>query len=678
MERVIELLKRYDISANRVISLELLKYKSDQQITDMLDYLQETELLKSKFIIHSLASIINSTNVPNIKKVKKILDDHGYDSFTILYKANKVLTTSSFTKMEDVITELQKEEYGLDHTRIINNASSLLATGNKKFIKDVITLLTKYDLDIKTISFKSGLIFDPRPIEGMEDILIALNTHLGKELTQTLIYKCPSIIIKGGAKDIGNIIKLLKEKLGDQEAIDYITEYPSVIGRCSEKKIRDIFNVLEELGLESLIGTSANILIYGNADNIRKNFNWLIENKSQIDVTQCTTVLTTPHDVLKRNYEFYKSHGLEKYLVDTPSALAANKPVQELEDMYQYLVDLGVEDFSTYLSVFSMANLIEIKAVHKTLIEEVGQEMADKLIRMPSILVTNYNTVSSSLSFIREHGLVDQLEDKPYVLSETKRDKMERNMKFLSTLEMIDLRKNLIVLARGEEKNMKDIIKYLEEQGLISILEQCPTLLAKKYKNVKNCIDFFIKEGKKDIIISTPSIALLKVDEIEKAAQGIKELDLEEQASQSYGLYRAKNIKDNASTITADKFKGTAGIAAVYSTATVRLNTRKEFYDSLGLKHLYEVCPSILSEGYPEEMVLVYNYLIEESLGGILDKSPSVFPRLKLKELKARLEHLYSLGVTKEEIINNAAMLVRYSDEQILKTLEYHRSRKRS
>ena len=105
MERVIELLKRYDISANRVISLELLKYKSDQQITDMLDYLQETELLKSKFIIHSLASIINSTNVPNIKKVKKILDDHGYDSFTILYKANKVLTTSSFTKMEDVITE---------------------------------------------------------------------------------------------------------------------------------------------------------------------------------------------------------------------------------------------------------------------------------------------------------------------------------------------------------------------------------------------------------------------------------------------------------------------------------------------------------------------------------------------------------------------------------------------
>lgn len=678
MERITELLKGYGISVSRVESIELLRFKSNEEITSMLDYLNEIELLNSKFIIHALAHIISSTTVSNIKTVKQILDDNGYDSYSILYKANKVLTTSSFDKMREVIEALQKEEYHLDHTKIINNASSLLVGSNKDFIKDVIDLLSKYDLDIRLISFKSGLIFDPRPLQGMEDILIALNIHLGKELTQTLLYKCPSIIVKGSANDIGNIVSLLKEKLGDKEAIEYIKEYPSVIGRCSEKKISSIFNVLEELGLESLIGTSGNILIYGNANNIISNFNWIIENHVNIDVAKATTVLTTPNEVLVRNYEFYKSHGLEKYLIDTPSSLAANKPVQDLEDIYQYLVSIGVEDFSTYLSVFTMSNLIEIKAVHKTLIEEVGQEKADKLILMPSILATNYSTVSSSMSFIREHGLLDQLEEKPYVLSETRRDKMERNMSFLSTVEITDLRKNLIVLARGEEKNMKDILKYLEEQGLTSILEQCPTLLVKKYKNVKNCIDYFIKEGKRDIIISTPSIALLKVDEIEQAAEGIKELDLEEHASKSHGLYRAKNIKENASTITTDKFKGTAGIAAVYTTATIRLNTRKEFYDSLGLKHLYEECPSILAEGEPEEMILVYNYLVEEGLEGILNNSPSVFPRLKLKELKDRLEHLYKLGVTKEEIVKNAAMLVRYSDEQILKTLEYHRNRKRS
>lgn len=677
MEKVIELLERYGVDTKRVISIELLQEWNLEHIESMLQYLDEIELLRSKYIIKDLAHIINSTNVTNIKKVKEILDTYGYDTYSILYKANKVLLTNNFTKMEDVIKELQKQEYGLNHTKIINGASSLLVTSNKDFIQDIIKVLTKHGLDIKVVSEKSGLIFDPRPMEGMEAILIALELYLGKDLTRELVYKCPSIIIKGSAENIKSVIKYLKEKLGEQEGIEYIKEYPSVVGRCSEKKIKDIYETLEELGLQSLIGTSANILIYGNAANIKKNVYWFLENGIQIDVAQSTTVLTTDHDVLVRNYNFYKSHGLEKYLLSTPSALAANKPAQDLEDIYTYLQGLGVEDFSTYLSVFTMSNLIEIKEVHKALIEEVGQEMADTLIKSPSILTTNYSTIASSMEFIREHDLFDQLVEKPYVLSETRKDKLDRNLEFLSTLDITDLRKNLFVLARGDVDNMKDIITYFDSLGITSILEQCPSLLAKKYKNVKNCIDFFIKEGKKDVILSTPSIALLKVDEVEQASVGIKELDLEEQASQSHGLYRAKNIMTNADTVTTDKFKGTSGIAAVYTTATVRLNTRKAFYDSLGLQHLYEKCPSILSEGYPEDMEIVYNYLVEEGLDGMLDKSPSVFPRLKLKELKDRLEHLYGLGVTKEEIINNAAMLVRYSDEQILKTLEYHRNRKR-
>lgn len=678
MDTRIELLKKYGVDVNRVASLELLETVSVTDIEGMLIFLNENELLRSKFVINALANIIKNTTVSNIKTVKEILDSNGYDSYSILYKANKVILTSNFDKINDVIQELQKEEYHIDHKKIINGASSLLVTSNSDFIKDVTKLLRKYNLDITTVSNKSGLIFDPRPIQGMEDILLALTLNLGKDLTQTLIYKCPSIIIKGSAKDIGNIIDLLKEKLGEQEAIDYIIEYPSVIGRCSENKIREIYSLLEELGLESLIGTSANILIYGNAYTIRKNFNWLIENHINIDVAKATTVLTTPHEVLVRNYNFYNSHNLSQYLQDSPSALAANKATEDLEDIYNYLVSLGISDFSTYLSVFTMSNIIEIKEIHNALTDEVGKELADKLIVIPSILTTNYSTLHSSLTFIREHDLFDQLEEKPYVLSETRKDKMDRNLAFLSTLELTDLRKNLIVLARGEVNNMKDILAYFEELNISSILEQCPTLLVKKYKNVKNCIDYFIKEGKLNVILTTPSIALLKVDEVEQAARGIKDLDLEDEAAQSHGLYRAKHIKTNATTVSTDKFKGIAGIAAVYSTATVRLNTRKEFYDQRGLQHLYEKCPSILSEGDLAEMDLVLDYLIIEGLEEILEKSPSVFPRLKLKELQERLEHLYKLGVTKDEIINNSAMLIRYSDEQILKTLEYHRSRKRS
>ena len=678
METRIELLKKYGVDVNRVASIELLETVEPYHIEDMLIYLKENELLRSKFVINALANIITTTTVSNLQTVKEILETNGYDSYSILYKANKVMLTNNFDKMKDVIKELQKEEYKLNHKKIINGASSLLVTSNKDFIKDVIALLKKYDLDIVTVANKSGLIFDPRPIKGMEDILLALTVNLGKDLTTTLIYKCPSIIIKGNAKDIGNIIDFLKEKLGDKQAIDYITEYPSVIGRCSENKIREIYSLLEELGLESLIGTSANILIYGNAYTIRKNFNWLVENYLNIDVTKATTVLTTPHEVLVRNYNFYHSHNLSQYLQDSPSALAANKATEDLEDIYNYLVSLGISDFSTYLSVFTMSNVIEIKEIHSALTDEVGKDLADKLITIPSVLTTNYSTIHSSLTFIKEHDLFDQLEEKPYVLSETRKDKMDANMDFLSTLELTDLRKNLIVLARGEVNNMKEILAYFEGLNITSILEQCPTLLVKKYKNVKNCIDYFIKEGKLDVIISTPSIALLKVDEVEQAARGIKDLDLEDHAAQSHGLYRAKNIKHNATTVTTDKFKGISGIAAVYSTATVRLNTRKEFYDQRGLQHLYEKCPSILSEGELDEMDSVLEYLTIEGLDGILDKSPSVFPRLKLDELKARLEHLYKLGVTKEEIVNNAAMLVRYSDEQILKTLEYHRSRKRS
>ena len=63
-----------------------------------------------------------------------------------------------------------------------------------------------------------------------------------------------------------------------------------------------------------------------------------------------------------------------------------------------------------------------------------------------------------------------------------------------------------------------------------------------------------------------------------------------------------------------------------------------------------------------------YLTLEEEGLTSILSRSPSIITRLKGKEaILSRLEHLYSLGLTKEDVMKLPSVLVRYSDEEILR-----------
>ena len=218
---------------------------------------------------------------------------------------------------------------------------------------------------------------------------------------------------------------------------------------------------------------------------------------------------------------------------------------------------------------------------------------------------------------------------------------------------------------------MRNIISYLESLGLKEILLSSPIILAKRYKNIRASIEFFIKIDRLDIVRNTPSVVVLKAEEIENAHQDIKDLGLDELLEENPNILRGKSIKKNATNIKRDKFTSSSGIASIYSSASTKVNARKKFYDDNNLEFLYQKAPSILSEGNVETIEESYQTLIEEDLTSILSRCPSIITRLKGREaIKERLEHLYSLGLTKDDIRNLPNTLVRYSDEEVLRQLQ--------
>jgi len=674
MERILELIESYGISRNRVPHHEQLEVASYENAKEIMEYLYDTKLLKSKFIINKLATLLSTRTKNDLKWVENFLTVLGYDPYPIMYKANSLLFSDDRQNISEVAIELRKKEYNLDHNFVITTSSSLLTQTNAEHIKDTMNLLNKYRIDARTASLKSGLIFDKRSLKSMEEIIIILYAYYGEDEAKELLYKCPSLMAKGSPNDVKFCFGFFEAIMGKEKTQEYFKEYTSLLSRVNKDRLTSNYNTLVELGIEEIIHVSANILIYGDSGDIRNNFLWLQEQDSRINTLKAPATLTYSHDVVKRNYNFYKSHGLEEYICDCASCLGCNKTEEELEAIYQYLVGLGITDFKETLSVFTNGNIHEIEEIRKLLIEELGIETASVLMTNTSVLTTNYNTIKSSLGFLRAHDLFSELIDKPYVLSETKKDKMENNLTFLEGLGLTDATRSIIVLSRGNTHNMTKIVEYLKSLDILDVLESCPTLLTKKYANVKKCIDFFIQHDKLHIVKSTPSIALLKVDEIEQAHNDIEVEGLTEMAEQMPGMYRGKNIRKTKASVNGGMFKGTSGVAAVYSAQVTRLNARKDWFDRKGLQHLYIDCPTLLSEGDIELMEESYDYLVEEGFEELILKAKSILSRLRGRDAtKARIEHLYELGLKKEEI--TPTFLIRYTDEEILRAINYKRTR---
>lgn len=670
MNKILNLIESYGISLNKIPNQELLEKADYEKCKSIMRYLHDKSLLKSKFIVNKLASILLFTTDTELTKLEETLNKHGLNSYDIMYKANSLLFLNNIVKVEEIIDEFKKEEYGLDYKKILTEYSSLIVSTSKDQIRSAMATLKRHGLDPRRVSEASADIFNKGSLNYTNEVITLIYDYYGMEEGKQILYKSASILSKGNPDEITGILSFFESKIGKERTKAYFQKNSSLLARGHADQVVSAYQTLEQLGIEHLIFVSATILLRGNVEDIKKNYIWLKQQNPNIDIESTPVTLTYPHKTIVSNYQFYQSHNLDKYITNRASCLARTRSTQELEDIYQFLLSIGIKDFEEYMSVLSTTNLHEIEEIHKLLIDELGKERAAELIKTPSILLANYVSLKESLTFIREHELFDELKEKPYILSETYIDKMEKNFEYISTLPFEGLTSNLTIIARGEVNNMRNIINYLSELGIEELITSSPILLTRKYKNIKTCIDYFISIDRLDIIKSRPSVLLLKAEEVEKAHQDIKDLGLEELLDTNPNILRGKNIKTNAATIETTKLKSTSGIASAYSAVSSKFNIRKEFFDSYNLQELYQKAPSILSEGRIEIMKESYQTLVEEGLTSILSRSPSIITRLKGKEaILNRLEHLYSLGLTKEDVMKLPFTLIRYSDEEILRQL---------
>ena len=678
MENILKLIESYGINLSRVPSLELLDDSEYQKYKDMMKYLHDSSLLKSKYIINKLALILTSTDVDNLKGLEQILTSNGLNAYDIMYKANGLLTFNNPTRTQDIIDELKVDTHDLDYKKILHNYSTVIIRTSPKQIRRAIETLRTHSLDPRRITSSSADILNKGSLNFTSDVIKVIYDYYGEDEGKELLYKCTSLLSKGNPDEIKGILEFFESKIGKEKTKEYFKNNASLLARGHKDKIIKTYTGLEELGIEHIIFNSASILLRGDIKEIKKNYTWLKEQDPNIDIESTPVTLTYPHQTIKNNYEFYKSHSLEKYITNRASCLGRTRSVQELEDVYQFLVSLGISEFEEYLSVISTTNLHEMEQIYRLLREEFGKDKADELIKTPSILLSNYISLKDSISFIREHELFNELKDKPYILSETYKEKMETNLEYLQTLNIEGLTSNLTVISRGEVTNMKNILTYLSSLGLESIVRSSQNILTRQYKNVKACIEYFKKIGRLDIVINTPSVVILKADEIESAHKDLTDLGLDELLDENANVLRGKNIKKNATSIQRDKFTSSSCIASIYSSTSTKVNARKKFYDDNNLSFLYQQAPSILSEGNVDVIEESYLTLIEEDLTSILLRSPSIITRLKGRmAIKDRLEHLYSLGLTKEDIKNLPNTLTsRYSDEEVLRQLHAPRRKR--
>lgn len=677
MENILKLIESYGISLSKIPNQELLEDADYETCKSIMKYLHDSSLLKSKFIINKLALILVSTNAQELKDLEQTLNSHGLNAYDIMYKANGVLFFNNTPRTNQIIEELKKEEYNLDYKKILHNYSTVIIRTSPNQIKKAIGILNEHGLDTRRITSTSADILNKGSLNFTSDVIKVIYDYYGIEEGKELLYKCTSLLSKGNPDNIKSILEFFESKIGKERTKEYFKNNASLLARGHINRIVDTYNGLEELGIAHIIFTSSAILLRGNVASIKKNYTWLKQQNPNIDIESTPVTLTYPHETIKNNYEFYKSHNLDKFLTNRASCLGRTRSTQELEDVYQFLVSLGINEFEEYLSVISTTNLHEMEQIYRLLIDEFGKEKADTLIKTPSILLSNYASLKESISFIRDHELYDELQEKPYILSETYKDKMESNLEFLETLNIPGLTTNISVIARGDITNMKNIISYLESIDLLDIISSSPIILAKQYKNIKASVEYFIKIDRLDIVKNTPSVVVIKAEELESAHKDLQDLGLDELLDENPNVLRGKNIKKNATAIRRDKFTSSSGIASIYSSTSTKVNARKKFYDDNGLSHLYESAPSILSEGHVEIIEESYNTLIEEDLTSILSRSPSIITRLKGRAaIKERLEHLYSLGLTKEDIKNLPFTLVRYSDEEVLRQLHAPRRKR--
>lgn len=671
MENILKLIESYGISLNKVPSQELLETVDYQTCKDTMKYLHDSSLLKSKFIVNKLAFILSSTNAESLRWLEETLTSNGLNAYEIMYKANGLLTFDNRNRTLEVIEELKKEEHNLDYKKVLSSYSTLIIRTSPEQIKKAVETLRNNGLDPRKVTSSSADVLDKGSLNFTEPVIRIVYNYFGEEEGKSLIYKCTSLLSKGNPDEIKSILEFFESKIGKEQTKEFFTKNTSLLARGHKEQIITTYQGLEELGIEHLIFVSAAILMRGNILDIKNNYTWLKEQNPDIDIESTPVTLTYPHQTIKNNYMFYKNHNLDQYITNRASCLGRTRSTQELEDIYSFLVSLGIKEFEEYLSVISTTNLHEMEQIYKLLIEEFGKDKADELIKTPSILLSNYISLKDSISFIRDHELFDELQDKPYVLSETYKDKMEANLEYLQTLDIPGLTSNISIISRGDITNMRNIISYLESLGLKEILISSPIILAKRYKNIRASIEFFIKIDRLDIVRNTPSVVVLKAEEIENAHQDIKDLGLDELLEENPNILRGKSIKKNATNIKRDKFTSSSGIASIYSSASTKVNARKKFYDDNNLEFLYQKAPSILSEGNVETIEESYQTLIEEDLTSILSRCPSIITRLKGREaIKERLEHLYSLGLTKDDIRNLPNTLVRYSDEEVLRQLQ--------
>ena len=244
MRNVFDLFRKYNINTNRVASLELLNENDYDKYEKILEYLNEKELLSSKFIINRLALILDYSDIKKLRTLENILTNNKLDAYSAMYKANSIMFTDDFDNMIDVIDELGSPEYELDYIRILNQSPSLLECSKPSFIKRAINFLKTNNLDHKRICHKTGIFFEPRSLKGMGEVLSIFKKLFGNELGEELIYKSPSVLAKGSASTIKENFDFISSILGKEKTIEYFSDYTSLLYKASNTRMKENYEML--------------------------------------------------------------------------------------------------------------------------------------------------------------------------------------------------------------------------------------------------------------------------------------------------------------------------------------------------------------------------------------------------------------------------------------------------
>ena len=209
-----------------------------------------------------------------------------------------------------------------------------------------------------------------------------------------LIKTCPTILAKGKAKEISDIIKLVKE----ENLLDLIKTCPTILAKGNAQEVEDIIKLLEEENLLDLIKTCPYILAQGKAKEIEDIIDLLETNGLLNLIKACPTILAQGKAKEIRDIiNLLEQKSLLDILKTCPYILAQGK-VKKIQEILEKLdtINGNIKNISLVLIIDyeKINNIIDLKR------EDVSEEEFKSNLKNHLKLIGEYNKIYTKKDLI--------------------------------------------------------------------------------------------------------------------------------------------------------------------------------------------------------------------------------------------------------------------------------------